>query len=113
MKAKLGNKMLSRRRFTGYFCGALLTALAALGVPRLGSLLSWALRPHWYEVVQDMRDPNKWHVNLFASPRIGDLEKAEHLGYRVVEASNIKKVLEQLGYPARIQFRNGHKEQAF
>lgn len=90
----------------GFFLGSLAAPFAKL----LTGDYFW---PRWYDVVQDMKDSHKWHVNLFAAPHLGDVENARHLSHRVIEASDIGLIKEKLEYPVRVQFRDGHREQIF
>lgn len=86
-------------------------ALAAMVASPLLAMLPVEERTLWYEVVQDMRREDRWHVNLFAAKEIGDLEKGKHLGHRVVRVEDVETIKGQLKYPARLQFQDGRTEQ--
>lgn len=102
----------TRRRFLIYGAGALLAGMAIF----LGAKYS-PLRPgggvKWYEVVQDMKEPGQWHVNLYSGPALGDLDKGRLLRHQVVAASQIGEIRGGLEYPARIQFLDGRREADF
>lgn len=107
-------QFLSRREVLRRAGLSLGVALGILSLPVLGTALvryngGWC-KYRWYEVVQDREDGDKWHVNLFAAPRLGDLEQGEHLGYRVMDSGELERWRQNLLYPARFHFRDGHKE---
>ncbi len=104
---------LSRREFAKRF-GATLAALGVVtGMPLAGKLIL-ANKVEWYEVVQDAQNPTQWHVNHFYGPALGDLARAEQHSHQVMEAVEAADVTNRLrGYPMRIQYRDGHKEQTF
>jgi len=109
-RGKTMDKEVSRRDFLREVEEAA-AALSAMVASPLLAILPDEERVLWYEVVQDMRSGDLWHVNLFAAKEMGDLEKGKHLGHRVVRAGDAEAIKGQLKYPARIQFQDGHTEQ--
>lgn len=110
-------KGISRREFL--WQGAVVAGahLAVFSIPSVGGALLRNLRARgmsrWYEIVQDMKDEDKWHVNLFAAPVLGNLPRAKHLEHKVLFTEEMMSLKKQLPYPARFQYVDGRKEQTF
>ncbi|GEM_PF-6665666 len=68
---------------------------------------------HWYEVVQDVRQLDLWHVNLYAGPVRGDLAKGKLVSRWTRTSDNISTVKHGLENPWRIQYLDGPQEQSF
>lgn len=62
----------------------------------------------WYEIVQDMKSPELWHVNLFGARELGDLNHGLLLEHKLFGSNDLALMLDEIAYPLRIQFRNGN-----
>jgi len=93
-----------------------LGALGAIAVSRLMPKLSWGGHGRgnrWYEVVQDMHSPDRWHVNLYSGSALGDLTSGVLEKRWVERASGATQVKKGLEFPWRVQHSNGPQEQNF
>ena len=68
---------------------------------------------NWYEVVQDMRRPEVWHINLFSGPVRGDLHKAVLVRRWSEQTKGPSAIKRGLEYPWRVQYLDGPQEQSF
>ncbi|MBI2305514.1 MAG: hypothetical protein HYU86_12310 [Chloroflexi bacterium] len=98
MRTRGSENRFSRR---GFLAASL--ALLALLLPLRGRR-----EVRWYEVVQDMRSPTRWHVNLYSGPIFGDLAEGKLLRHGMVESLDAPANLE---VSARIQYRDGRRRE--
>jgi hypothetical protein len=111
-------KAISRRQLLRSAPKALGAALALWAVSSPAAKLLNAVSRgdqgvRWYEVVQDMKNTNRWHINLYTAKTLGDLEHGKLLSHRVVGTKEFLSMRQERKLPARFQFRDGQREQTF
>lgn len=111
--ARMSDPSVSRKQF-------MLGGFAVLGLGFIAkSVLAQFRRrddpggENWYEVVQDMRRPEVWHINLFSGPVRGDLHKAVLVRRWSEQTKGPSAIKRGLEYPWRVQHHDGPQEQSF
>lgn len=72
-----------------------------------------AAAEYWYEIVQDLKDPSLWHLNLFGGNVRGDLSRSTLVEHFTRTGEGVDSIKHGLEFPWRIQGLDGHKEQSF
>jgi hypothetical protein len=99
----------------GFIMGVLGAAGTAVVVALLRGRLGWGdgAGDYWYEMVQDMYQRGKWHVNLYRGPVRGDLSRGELVEHSVEDGLDVEMVKREAEYHWRVQYSDGRREQSF